>query len=88
MPAERPSLFRPLEPSRASGQIVEQVCDLVASGKLHPGERLPPGRDLVQILRVGRSTVREALRLLESLGLMETRPVDWRISAFTRGSAR
>ncbi len=47
MPAEHTSLFHPLDPSRASGQIVEQVCDLVASGKLHPGERLPPGRELV-----------------------------------------
>ncbi len=73
-PAAPASPFHPIEPSRASGQVVEQVCDLVASGKLRPGERLPPEREMVQILQVGRSTLREALRLLESLGLVETRP--------------
>ncbi len=73
-PEEPASPFHPIEPSRASGQIVEQIYDLVASGQLHPGERLPPERDLVRILQVGRSTVREALRLLESLGFVETHP--------------
>ncbi len=68
------SHFHPIEPSRASGQIVEQICDLVGSGQLHPGERLPPERELVRTFQVGRSTLREALRLLESLGIVETRP--------------
>ncbi len=68
------SPFRPVEASRVSAKVVEQVRALIAAGRLRPGERLPAERELVHSLQVGRSTVREAIRLLESLGLVETRP--------------
>jgi GntR family transcriptional repressor for pyruvate dehydrogenase complex len=50
--------------------VVQQVRDLIASGRLQPGERLPTERELGEMLSVGRSTVREALRALMALGVV------------------
>lgn len=52
-------------------QIVEQVEGLVKRGLLHPGDRLPPERELARRLVVARGTVKKAYELLESRGLIE-----------------
>jgi GntR family transcriptional repressor for pyruvate dehydrogenase complex len=65
--------FRAVRKSRISEEIIEQVRDLITSGRLKPGDRLPAERELAQILKVGRSTVREAIRAMESLGLLRVR---------------
>ncbi len=59
---------------RASAEVISQLRDLMASGRLKPGDRLPPEQELARALSVGRSTVREAIRSLESLELAEARP--------------
>lgn len=59
---------------RLSDVIVDQVTDAIRSGQFVPGSRLPSERDLAQTFGVSRSLVREALRVLESLGLVEVRP--------------
>ncbi len=66
--------FRVVRKTRASEEIVGQVRDLITSGRLQIGDRLPAERDLAKTLQVGRSTVREAIRALESLGILEARP--------------
>ncbi len=53
-------------------QIAQQLEQDILSGKLHPGERLPPERDLVEKLGVSRSVVREALNRLQSVGLVRS----------------
>jgi GntR family transcriptional regulator, transcriptional repressor for pyruvate dehydrogenase complex len=58
---------------RISEIIVEQIRFLMRQGQLRPGDRLPPERDLCERLSVSRVTVREALRMLESRGLVEIR---------------
>lgn len=59
-------------PARAWRVVLEKIeADLLA-GKLGPGDRLPSERDLVAQLGVGRSSVREALRVLEVMGLIRT----------------
>jgi GntR family transcriptional regulator, transcriptional repressor for pyruvate dehydrogenase complex len=68
--------FRPVQPVRAYERIVEQVEDALASGELRPGQRLPSERELVGQFEVSRSTVREALRVLESNGVVRSRPGD------------
>jgi len=50
------------------------VKAMIADGKLKGGDRLPPERDLAEKFVVSRTSVREALRALESLGLVEIRP--------------
>jgi GntR family transcriptional repressor for pyruvate dehydrogenase complex len=66
--------FRVVRKTRVSEEITEQVRDLITSGRLKVGDRLPAERELAKILQVGRSTVREAIRAMESLGILESRP--------------
>ena len=73
---ESMSPFEPVRPVRAYERIVEQVEERVFRGQLRPGERLPSEREMMAQFRVSRSTVREALRVLESSGLVRSRPGD------------
>jgi len=54
-------------------QIVRQLVGLVKSGHLKPGDRLPAERTLAEELGVGRPTLREALRALQLLGIVDIR---------------
>ena len=53
--------------------VTRRLLDLLSSGELLPGRRLPSERDLAERLGVGRATVREALATLEIIGVLETR---------------
>jgi GntR family transcriptional repressor for pyruvate dehydrogenase complex len=63
----------PVKSTRIYAEIVRQIKALIADGQLKSGDRLPPERDLAERFRVSRTSVREALRALESLGLIEIR---------------
>ncbi|MBK8768458.1 MAG: winged helix-turn-helix transcriptional regulator [Burkholderiaceae bacterium] len=63
--------FAAIAPARARDEIAAQVRDLIAAGKLTPGDRLPSERDLSARLNVSRNTLREALRALEHAGIIE-----------------
>ena len=67
-------MFEPVEKARAFERVVEQIETAIFDGRLRPGDHLPSERALVEEFRVGRSTVREALRILESMGLLKTEP--------------
>ncbi len=54
-------------------QIVNQIKYLVASGRLAPGEELPPIRTLAEKLLINPNTVARAYRELESAGVVEKR---------------
>jgi DNA-binding transcriptional regulator YhcF (GntR family) len=54
-------------------QVRRQVTDLVASGDLSPGDRLPPVRRLAEELGLAINTVARAYRELETAGVIETR---------------
>jgi len=54
--------------------IVEQLVENIQNGTLQPGDKLPSERQLIEMLRVGRSSVREALQGLVMMGLVEIRP--------------
>ena len=54
-------------------QIVKQLRELIAEQNIQEGQKLPSERVLSEQLQVGRSSVREALRSLELLGLIETK---------------
>jgi GntR family transcriptional regulator len=55
-------------------QIAESLLDQIESGKLAPGQRLPPERELSRALGVNRLTLRQALEVLETQGLLVRRP--------------
>ncbi|GAA2829059.1 FadR/GntR family transcriptional regulator [Nonomuraea rubra] len=68
--------FEPVRAVRAYERVVEQIEEAVESGALSPGARLPSERELMVQFSVSRSTVREALRVLQARGLVRSRPGD------------
>ncbi len=68
--------FGAVRRSRAYEGIVEQIEEALRTGALRPGDRLPSEREMVQQFSVSRPTVREAMRVLESSGLVASRPGD------------
>lgn len=71
---EESTVFSPVQPVRAYQRIVEQVEAAVLAGDLIAGESLPSERELMRQFEVSRATIREALRVLESRGLVRSRP--------------
>ena len=66
-------MLKPVERSNLSNQVYTQLRDDIIAGAYPPGERLPPERELCDLLGVNRSSVREALKRLEHSRLIETR---------------
>jgi GntR family transcriptional repressor for pyruvate dehydrogenase complex len=55
-------------------KIIRQIRDLITSGQLKAGDRLPSERKLTEKLGVGRTHLRDALRKLEFYGILKTHP--------------
>jgi GntR family transcriptional repressor for pyruvate dehydrogenase complex len=55
-------------------KIIKQIRNLITSGQLAPGDRLPAERKLAERLGVSRSNVRDALQKLEFYGILKTLP--------------
>ncbi len=66
--------FEPIERITVSDEIIKQLISLINTGKLKPGSKLPSERELMEKFQVSRSPVREALRSLTMIGLLETIP--------------
>ena len=65
--------FRQVARATVSDTIVTQIRGLITNGTLKPGDRLPSERDLCKCFGVGRTSVREALKPLIAMGLLEGR---------------
>lgn len=68
--------FAPARPVRVYERVVQQIEEAIYLGQLRPGERLPSERELMAQFAVSRATIREALRVLQSAGLVQSRPGD------------
>jgi GntR family transcriptional repressor for pyruvate dehydrogenase complex len=68
----RPS-FRPVRRAQLDDEVIEQLRLRISAGDFKVGDRLPPETVLVSELGVGRTTLREAVRVLEHAGLFEVR---------------
>jgi GntR family transcriptional repressor for pyruvate dehydrogenase complex len=64
-------LFRVAKQNRIFQDVVEQIQEAIIDGHLKVGDRLPAERELKAMLQTSRSTLREALRVLEQKGLIE-----------------
>lgn len=62
--------YQPLERRKVYEQIAEQLLGQISQRHLKPGDALPPERELTEQFKVGRSSIREALRMLESQGVI------------------
>jgi DNA-binding FadR family transcriptional regulator len=57
-------------------EVIAQLREQIASGSWPVGERIPPESELIERLQVGRGTVREAIKALAHIGLLEVRQGD------------
>lgn len=65
--------FKPIKRRRVSDEIFEQIRDLIFRGRLKPGEKVPPERELASVFGASRPSVKEAINRLVSLGLVVQR---------------
>lgn len=68
--------FKPLARRRLHEDVAEQLRDAILDGRFAPGQRLPPERELATEFQVNRTSVREAIKVLEGLGLVVVRQGD------------
>jgi GntR family transcriptional regulator, transcriptional repressor for pyruvate dehydrogenase complex len=66
------ALFEPIARQKTYEIVAERLLGLISSRHLGPGDALPSERELVELYRVGRSSIREALRMLESKGVIKS----------------
>ena len=66
-------MLKAIKKTRVYEDIVAQLKELIAEGKVKPGEQLPSERELSETFQVSRASVREAIRSLESRGFIEIR---------------
>jgi len=57
-------------------EVIAQLREQISSGSWPVGERIPPESELIERLQVGRGTVREAIKALAHIGLLEVRQGD------------
>ncbi len=65
--------LEPVRRTRIYEEVVSQIQRLILEGRLRPGDRLPPERELAERFGVSRTSVRDAIRVLELMGLVEPR---------------
>nr|WP_320011317.1 FadR/GntR family transcriptional regulator [uncultured Desulfobulbus sp.] len=62
--------FKPIKPKKVSSQIADQIRESILAGDFAPGDKLPPERELAEMFGVSRPSVREALNILATAGLV------------------
>jgi GntR family transcriptional regulator, transcriptional repressor for pyruvate dehydrogenase complex len=67
---------RQVRKTRIYHEIVDQIRGLITAGRIKPGDRLPPERELAELFKASRNSVRDAIRVLEQMGLIESRQGD------------
>jgi len=76
MPAKQEFKFEPIQRDPIVVELTKKLLDYIFSGSVKPGDRLPTERQLQDALGVGRSAIREALKVLNVLGILEIRQGD------------
>ena len=69
---KEPGLIAPIDRQKTYELVAERLVSLIGDGSLQPGDQLPTERELTASFQVGRSSVREALRMLESQGVIRS----------------
>lgn len=66
-------MLKAIKKTRIYEEVVSQIHDLIREGKFKAGDQLPSERELAETFKVSRTSVREALRTLETEGLVVSR---------------
>ncbi len=69
-------MFTKINKKSLNEEITRQMISKILTGLLHPGDKLPPEREMAEQMNVNRNTLREALRKLELLGLLSVKQGD------------
>src|SRR6266511_1789849 len=76
MSESNPSIFKTIDAERRGtsfDEVVAQLREMIHSGELRPGDRLPPERDLAKLLGVSRPTLRAVISSLAAVGVLQPR---------------
>lgn len=65
--------FKAITPIRLYESVTEQIMNLIKNNDLKPGDKLPPERELAEKFSISRGSLREAFRVLESRGMVESK---------------
>jgi len=69
-------IFKTIDPERTgttTEEVIFQLREMIHRGELRPGDRLPPERDLAKLLGVSRPTLRDGIRSLAAVGVLQAR---------------
>jgi GntR family transcriptional repressor for pyruvate dehydrogenase complex len=64
-------LLKPISKTTVTDMIVERLTNYIIDTGMKPGDKLPSERELMEQLSVGRSSLREAIKILETIGVIE-----------------
>lgn len=67
-------MFKSLEKRSLSHRIIDEIRDYIVQQKLKPGDRLATETEMAEALAVSRASVREAVKVLEAIGVLESSP--------------
>lgn len=67
-------IFSEIEFEKPVDKIIDQIRNLIISGQLNPGDKLPSERQLASRIGLGRTHVRDAIKRLEFYGILKTHP--------------
>lgn len=70
------NLFVPKDSSSTTDYVINQIKELLITGKLHPGDRLPSEFELAESLGVSRGSIRSAMKVFEVCGVVDIRRGD------------
>ena len=68
--------IEPIKKITLTEQVMKKIADMITTGELKPGDKLPNERDLSAMYEVTRSRVREALRALSLVNMITIKPGD------------
>jgi len=66
--------FKEIFPVHLYENVIEQIMELIKNNELKPVDKLPPERELAEKLSISRGSLRQAFRVLESKGLIKSKP--------------
>lgn len=65
------NLLQKIKPQRITEKIVEQIKENISRGDFAAGDKLPPEPEMAEQIGVSRSSIREAIQILEHTGFLE-----------------
>jgi DNA-binding FadR family transcriptional regulator len=70
---QAPAYLKSLKKESVVQSVINQLTDAIRNGELKPGDKIPPEPELAESLGVARSSIREAIKILAYLGVLESK---------------